>query len=204
MHFKLLSRLFIAAITGSLLFSCADKTSPTSATPEDEHEDAIQVEIEEEVKRNPSRVQWNDHTIDVNFVLSGSTSLVVGLDRYGGNVSKGHQNVSSTLRVKQVEATDMDGDGLPEILVYLNNFDHSEPKLLAFKSDKEAQRLLPLTVPTIPDAVMSNYQQGDTLIPMESSIEYRINYVANGTPTTGSFRFVWDSESNDLKMVEGR
>jgi len=205
MNFKQSPILFTALLIGSVLWSCGDKASTSgTADVEDEHKDAIQVEAEEEVKRNPSRVQWNDHTIDVNFVLSGASSLVVGMDRFGGKVSKGHQNVSSTLRVKQVEATDMDGDGYPEMLVYLNNFDHSEPKLVAFKSVENSESLKFLEVPTIPEQVLNNYQQGDTLIPMESAIEYRVNYIANGTPVTGSFRYLWDTETNGLKIVETR
>lgn len=146
---------------------------------------------------------WKDHRFETMTIITGSVSVLAVIDIFEKQRYSGETKVPSVYAITQTIVTDFDSDGFPDIMILLTDRDMNSPIMKAF-TNKNRGRLLEIPVPNLPQHVYDNYQGGDILTATESSINHSVNYIANGTPTTGVFNYHWNAEKKALELTERR
>jgi len=146
---------------------------------------------------------WKNHQTECMTIVTGATSILSVVDKFDGERYRGSTPVPGVYTIAKSITTDLDGDDLPEIMVLLMDRDMNSPLLKCF-TNKARGRLLEIPVPNLPMFIYENYQGGDELKLVESSINHSVNYMANGKPAKAVFVYSWDAEKEALTINEQR
>lgn len=201
---KLLYSISLALMLG-FIASCSNETVTNNETDNKTDQNKATTEVPDAQTRKafPGRTSWKGHNIDVQQIFAGNKTIISAIDRFKRNSARGLLESSPAYTLHQAAATDMNGDEYPEILVLMTEVEGNSPILYAFSHDQK-ERLDPVKVQDLPDKVYENYQGGDTLFVKESSIDYRVNYIVNGSPISVTFNYSLDPDSGEMRYTEQR